>query len=106
MLIGAHPFILLFDFPVDPADRVPHAFHSAILKGLRYRVVEGGRNTLGSPMRQLPKRWTATAQNPCSKRFPSCARRSSPNNEKNPMPAGLALRSPRGRARGSGAALE
>src|SRR3954447_4028281 len=70
--------------------------HSTHLKRKRYSRVNGGRSSRGTPMRQLPKRWTATAQKPCSKRLPSWVRRSSRSRRKKPMSAGFSLRSPRG----------
>src|SRR4051812_17419667 len=46
-------------------------------------------------MRQLPKRCTATAQNPCSSHLPSCVFRSSRSSASRPTPGGFWLTSPR-----------
>src|SRR5947199_9630 len=49
-------------------------------------------------MRQLPKRWTATAQKPCSKGLPSWVRRSPRRGRNRPTPGGVLLRYAPGRA--------
>src|SRR5262249_13719804 len=52
-------------------------------------------------MRQLPNRWTATAQNPGSRKLAPCVRKSSSRRLTNEMPEGFSFVAPRGRGGGS-----
>ena len=86
------------DPPAQP-DRVGQRDPGGALDEQEHHPIEdvrGARISLDRmPIRQLPNRWTATAQNPCSKTVPPWVRRSSRRSARKPIPAGLPLWSPR-----------
>src|SRR5882672_8229256 len=75
---------------------IPHSQSTAV-KRIQYSSENGARRIFGRmSMRQLPKRCTAIAQNPGSRRLWSCVTQSSSIRSQNEMPEGFSLVAPLG----------